>query len=204
MRTPFGAILSIAVSGLLISNIHAADALKPDSQGYIRDWLMLAPIPLPEGRSGADLILEDQIKNEAALQPKEGDKVKINGKELAWRPITASTNYFDFNAMLKSVNDHTVGYMVTYIECEKEMPDVIMAVGSNDEGRIYFNGVDIYAFTEPRPLELDADKGKIILKKGVNVIIFKVFNEQNSWQGSMRLLDKSGAPLTNLRIRVSP
>ena len=204
MRTPFGAILSIAVSGLLISNIHAADALKPDSQGYIRDWLMLAPIPLPEGRSGGDLILEDQIKNEAALQPKAGDKITINRKELTWRPITASTNYFDFNAILKSVNDHTVGYMVTYIECDQELPNVILAVGSNDEGRIYFNGVDIYAFTDARPLELDADKGKITLKRGVNIIIFKVFNEQNSWQGAMRLLDKSGAPLTNLRIKLSP
>ncbi len=204
MRTPFGAILSIAVSGLLISNIRGADALKPDSQGYIRDWLMLAPIPLPEGRSGGDLILEDQIKNEAALQPKADDKITINRKELTWRPITASTNYFDFNAILKSVNDHTVGYMVTYIECDQELPNVILAVGSNDEGRIYFNGVDIYAFTDARTLELDADKGKITLKRGVNIIIFKVFNEQNSWQGAMRLLDKSGAPLTNLRIKLSP
>lgn len=196
-------ILTIALSGLILDS-HAADALKPDSSGYIRDWLMLAPIPLPEGRSGGDLILDDQIKNEAALQPKAGDKATIQGKELVWRPITASTNYFDFNAILKSVNDHTVGYMATYIECDHEMPGVIIAVGSNDEGRIYFNGVDIYAFTEPRPLELDADKGKVTLKKGVNVIVFKVFNEQNSWQGAVRFLDKSGVPLTNLKIKLSP
>jgi hypothetical protein len=204
MRNLFATILSIAISGLLSSNAHAGDTLKPDSNGYIRDWLMLAPIPLPEGRSGGELILADQIKNEAALQPKAGDKITIAGKELTWKPITATTNYFDFNAILKSVNDHTVGYMVTYIECDREMPGMIMAVGSNDEGRIYLNGVDIYYFGEPRTLELDADKGKVTLKKGVNVIIFKVFNEQNSWQGAMRFLDKSGAPLTNLKIKLSP
>lgn len=204
MRTLFSSILSIAASGLVILNVHASDALKPDANGYIRDWLMLAPIPLPEGRAGGDLILDNQIKNEAALQPKAGDKVTISGKELMWRPITASTNYFDFNAFLKSVNDHTLGYMVTYVECDQEMPGVIMAVGSNDEGRIYFNGVDIYASTEPRPLELDADKGRVTLKRGVNVIIFKVFNEQNSWQGAMRFLDKSNVPLTNLKIKLSP
>lgn len=200
----FATIISIAVSGLLSFNVRAADALKPDSNGYIRDWLMLAPIPLPEGRAGGDLILDEQIKNEAALQPKSGDKVTITGKELTWKPITASTNHFDFNAILKSVNDHAVGYMATYIECDQEMPGVIIAVGSNDEGRIYFNGVDIYAFTEARPLELDADKGKVTLKKGVNVIIFKIFNEQNSWQGAMRFLDKSGVPPTNLKIKLSP
>jgi hypothetical protein len=197
-------VLSIAASSSLFSNAQAADLVKPDSMGYIRDWLMLAPLPLPEGVSGADLILENQINNEAVIQPKTGDKVTIKGKELTWKAITASTNYFDFNAILKSVNDHAMGYMVTYIECDQEMPGVIMAVGSNDEGRIYFNGVDIYAVTEARPLELDADKGRVTLKKGVNVIIFKVFNEQNSWQGAMRFLDKSGAPLTNLKIKLSP
>ena len=194
----------MALWGLLIVNVRASDALRPDSNGYIRNWLMLAPLALPEGRSGGDLILDNQVTNEAALQPKAGDKVAINGKELTWRAITASTNYFDFNAILKSVNDHAVGYMVTYIECDQEMPGVIIAVGSNDEGRIYFNGIDIYAFTDARPLELDADKGKVTLKKGVNVIIFKVLNEQNSWQGAMRFLDKSGAPLTNLKIKLSP
>ncbi len=194
----------MAASALLTLDVQAADTLKPDSNGYIRDWLMLAPIVAPQGRPGGDFILSEQIKNEAALQPKAGDKATAGGKDLVWQAVTAATNYFDFNAILKSVNDHAVGYMATYIECDQEMPGVIIAVGSNDEGRIYFNGIDIYAFTEPRPLELDADKGRVTLKKGVNVIIFKVFNEQNSWQGSMRFLDKSGAPLTNLKIKLAP
>jgi hypothetical protein len=77
-------------------------------------------------------------------------------------------------------------------------------VASNDQGRIYFNGVDIYAFTEARPLMLDADKGRVTLKKGLNVIIFKITNEQNAWQGAMRLMDKSGAPLKNIRIKLTP
>jgi hypothetical protein len=165
---------------------------------------MLSPIALPEGETGSDAIFKEQIKDEAFLRPKAGDKVKIGAKELTWQNITAATNYFDFNAILKSVNDHAAGYMVTYIECETERPDVIMAVASNDQGRIYFNGVDIYAFSEPRPLMLDADKGKVTLKKGVNVLVFKVINEQNSWQGAMRLLDKSGAPLKDVKIKLSP
>ena len=149
-----------------MSKASAADALKPDSEGYIRHWVMLAPIALPEEDTGADSILKEQIKDEAALRPKAGDKIKINGKELTWQNITASTNYFDFNAILKTVNDRAAGFMVTYIECDKEMPDVTMAVASNDQGRIYFNGVDIYAFTEARPLMLDADKGRVTLKQG--------------------------------------
>ena len=203
MKKLFTAIGVVALC-LFISKAVAADALKPDPEGYIRHWVMLAPIALPDGETCAEALLKNQIKNEAALRPKAGDKVTVGGKELTWRNVTAETNYFDFNSTLNSINDHVAGYMVTYIECDADIPDVIMAVASNDQGRIYFNGVDIYAFTEARPLMLDADKGRVTLKKGVNVIVFKVTNEQNSWQGAMRLLDKSGAPLKGLKIKWSP
>lgn len=204
MKTFLASIGAAALLGSPIATATAADSLRPDSDGYIRDWLMLAPIAIRDGETCADALLKEQIPGEAALRPKAGDKVTVGGKELAWRNITASTNYFDFNETLKSINDHVAGYMVTYVECDQDTPDVVMAVASNDQGRIYFNGVDIYAFTEPRPLMLDADKGKVALKKGTNVIVFKITNEQNSWQGAMRLLDKSGAPLKNLRIKLQP
>ncbi len=204
MKKRFFSIGLVALLNPLLSQADGDDALKLDSEGYILHWVMLVPIALFKGESGADAIFKEQIKDEAALRPKAGDKAKIGGKELTWQNITATTNYFDFNAILKTVNDHAAGYMVTYIECDTERPDVIMAVASNDEGRIYFNGVDIYAFSEPRTLMLDADKGKVTLKKGVNVVVFKVINEQNSWQGAMRLLDKAGAPLKDLKIKLSP
>ena len=204
MKTLFATIGTPALLGLLMSEAGAADALRSDADGYIRHWVMLAPVALREGETCAEALLKEQFKDEAALRPKAGDKVRIGGKDLVWQNITASTNYFDFNEVLKSMNDHAAGYMVTYIECEKETPDVILAVASNDQGRIYFNGVDIYAFTEARPLMLDTDKGRVTLKKGINVMVFKITNEQNSWQGAMRLLDKTGAPLKDLKIKLSP
>jgi len=204
MKKLCAALGAVALLGLLTSKAGAAEALRPDSEGYIRHWVMLAPVALRDGETCAEALLKEQIKDEAAFRPKAGDKVKVAGKELVWQNITASTNYFDFNEVLKSINDHAAGYMVTYIECEKEMPDVIVAVASNDQGRIYFNGVDIYAFTEARPLMLDADKGRVTLKKGVNVMVFKVTNEQNAWQGAMRFLDKAGAPVKDLKIKLSP
>lgn len=194
----------LGLSCLLFSNVSAADALQPDSDGYIRDWLMLAPIALAEGETGSEAIFKEQIKDEAELRPRAGDKVQIRGKELTWQNITAATNYFDFNAVVKALGEKEAGYAVTYIECETEKPDVIVAVASNDEGRIYFNGVDIYVWGEPRTLMLDADKGRVTLKKGINVIVFKIINEQGNWQGAMRFLDKAGAPLRDLKIKLSP
>lgn len=183
---------------------RGAETTSPDPEGYLRNWILLAPIALPEGGAAGDLLLRDQLKDEARLKPSAGESVTVQGKSLTWRPVTASTNYVDFNVLLNAQHDRAAGYLVTYVECEADIPDVIMAVGSNDQGRIYFNGVDIYAWTEARPLMLDADKGKVTLKKGINVIVFKVINEQNSWQASMRLLDKSGQPLKGLKVRREP
>lgn len=197
-------LASAAVLSFSAPCLHAAETFTPDAEGYIRHWVMLAPIAFRPGDNGSDAVLKEQIPGEAKLSPKAGDKVTFGGKELTWTAVTAGTNFFDFNATLKTLNDQAAGYIATYIECDEEIPNVVMAVGSNDQGRIYFNGVDIYAFTEARPLRLDADKGRVTLKKGINTIVFKITNEQNSWQGAMRLLDKSGAPLKNIRIKQAP
>src|SRR4051812_6457865 len=97
MRIFLATIATAALLGLLIGYAGAADDLRPDADGYIRDWIMLAPIALPEGDTCAEALLKEQVPNESALRPKAGDKVKIGGKELTWRNVTASTNYFDFN-----------------------------------------------------------------------------------------------------------
>ena len=204
MKNLFSAGPVVLLLCLVISNASAADAFKPDADGYIHHWVMLAPIALAEGETGSEAVFKEQIKDEAALRPRAGDKIKVGGKELTWQNITTSTNHFDFTAIVKALNAREAGYAVTYIECETEKRDVIMAVASNDEGRIYFNGVDIYVFGEPRTLMLDADKGKVTLKKGINVVVFKIINEQGNWLGAMRLLDKAGAPLEDVKIKLSP
>jgi hypothetical protein len=206
MRRPLHArlLFSLLSFAALLPRATKAESLHPDADGYIRDWIMLAPILVRDGETCADALLKDTLPKESALRPKAGDKVSLGGKELTWRNVTASTNFFDFNETLKSINDHVAGYIVTYVECDADIPGVILAVASNDQGRIYFNGVDIYAYTEARPLMLDADKGRITLKKGTNVLVFKITNEQNSWQAAMRLLDKSGTPLKNVRIKLQP
>ena len=111
---------------LFVSKAVAADAFNPDSEGYIRHWVMLAPIVLPEGETCAEALLKDQIKNEAALRPKAGDKAAVGGKELSWRDITAETNYFE---QLPPIWDQYWGYLV-----EKDIAPVWIAeFGTADE-----------------------------------------------------------------------
>ena len=197
----------LAALALLASWTHAVaadDVPGIDAKGYVRNWVMLAPIPLPEGAPTGDLLMRDQVPGEATLKPKAGDRVNVRGKELAWRDVSAKTNFMDFNEALDSLNDRSGGCVVAYVEAPAETPDVMVSVGSNDQGRLYFNGVDIYAWTEARPLVVDADKGKVRLRKGINVFVFKVLNESNSWQASLRLTDLAGKPLPGLRVLRTP
>ena len=122
MKKLSSALKAVTMLALFLSKAGAVETLKPDSEGYIRDWIMLAPVALPEGETCAEALLKDQIRNEAALRPKAGDKVTVGGKELTWKNITAATNYFDFNATLNSINDHVAGYMATYLECDAPIP----------------------------------------------------------------------------------
>src|SRR3954469_16275936 len=83
LKARAGTISSCLLAFLTLSapRVQAGETFRPDADGYIRNWVMLAPIALPPGRPAGDLTVEEQVKNEGALQPKAGDKVTVNGKE---------------------------------------------------------------------------------------------------------------------------
>ncbi len=196
--------LALSVAGFGLSPAFAAD-LKPDSEGYIRDWLMLAPIHLADENAGADQIDKEQVKGEAALKPSAGEKAKAGDRELTWKAVQSKAASFDFNEILGSMNEQVAGYMVVYLVCENELTDLTLLMGSNDQGKLYLNGKMMVKATDPRGLEMDSDKvEKVTLNKGVNVIVFKVINETNNWQGSLRFKDKAGKPVTALKVALAP
>jgi uncharacterized Zn ribbon protein len=80
---------------------------------------------------------------------------------------------------------------------------VRLAIGSNDQAKAWVNGTPIVKFAETRTLEKDTDGGEVTLAKGQNVLVFKVINEKNNWQGCARLI-KDGAAVKNVRISLTP
>jgi hypothetical protein len=79
MKTFLATIGAAVLLGLSIASANEADSLRPDSDGYIRDWAMLAPVAIRDGETCAEALLKNQFPNEAALRPKAGDKVKVGG-----------------------------------------------------------------------------------------------------------------------------
>ncbi|MBC8001601.1 MAG: hypothetical protein H7X97_03340 [Opitutaceae bacterium] len=205
MKNSLKSFLCAAVLVSLVADAAHAQNGKPDAEGFVRNWLMLAPIPLGDDGAASELIAKDTIEKESALKPKEGDKVKIKDKELVWKSIQSKDFNFDFNEILDTPHENVAGYMVAYLVCEKEMTDLTLLIGSNDQGRVYLNGKEVFKFTEGRILEKDSDKvEKITLNKGVNTIVFKVINESNNWQGCLRFTDKSGKAVTDFAVKLAP
>ena len=108
------AIALCALLGLLVipTIVSRAADYKPDDEGFIRNWLMFAPIKL-EG-SGADEIDKQQLKDEGKLQPKEGDKAKAGDAELTWKAIKAADAGVDAVVAQGSDGGGHVGHRTTF------------------------------------------------------------------------------------------
>ena len=182
------------------------EEFAPRSDGFICDWLLLAPIQLALDADGAEAIEKNQIPNEGLLKPKAGDKVTVRGKELTWKKVKAADYYLDLNAICNAETEKTVGYAVTYIRAEEDRKNLKLKMGSNDEGKVFLNGKLLLKTSEPRTLDQDSDTARnVTLNKGINVVVFKIFNEGGSdWQGCLRFTDASDKAVTNLVIRLEP
>ncbi|HVF27039.1 MAG TPA: hypothetical protein VM943_02285, partial [Pyrinomonadaceae bacterium] len=77
-------ILSLTLVLMITATVRAQEAANVDGEGFVRNWLVLAPIPAESEDSGANEIEKQQIKDEAMIKPKAGDKVIIGGKEMVW------------------------------------------------------------------------------------------------------------------------
>lgn len=175
---------------------------SPDAEGFIRNWLVLAPIPL-DSESGATEIDKDFLKGEGDVKPKADDKVAINNRPYTWTAHQTSDYFVDFlQSFGKQTGEYVAGYAVAYVLVDADTP-VTLALSSNDQGKAWLNGKEVFKFAETRTLDKDTDRVDVTLTKGQNVLVLKVVNEVNNWQGCARFL-KSGAPVTNIKIALAP
>src|SRR5688572_14762387 len=147
MRMLFLVLLSLAVA--------PPPQVALDKEGFIRNWLVLAPIPI-EGDQGAGEIDREMVKGEASLTPKAGEKVTIGpGQEVTWTAHQTSDFFIDFlESFGKTRGEYVAGYAVAYIHADADMP-VTLALSTNDQGKAWLNGKPVLKFAETRTLETD-------------------------------------------------
>jgi hypothetical protein len=193
---------SLFVALMCLFLLPPPQTFSPDAEGFIRNWLVVAPIPI-DGESGTSEIDKDFLKGEANVKPKADERVAINNRPYVWTAHQTSDYFIDFlQSFGKQSGEYVAGYAVTYIIADADMP-VTLALSSNDQGKAWLNGKQVFKFDQTRTLDKDTDRVDVTLVKGQNVLVLKVINEVNNWQGCARFL-KDGKPVTNIKVSLAP
>jgi hypothetical protein len=199
----FGVVAACALAVTGGARFTRAEDKPIDDEGFIRTWLILAPIPLADGQDPGEAIDKEQIKDEAKLAPKDGEKLKVGDKELTWKKVTAEDYYFDVNKLLGSETERSMAYAVTYVVAADDIK-AVLKIGSDDGCKVYVNGKEVGKAAEDRAIEKDQNTFEnVALKKGVNVVVFKVVNNTGEWQGAARFVDKDGKPIAGLKAQLT-
>jgi hypothetical protein len=196
-------ILAAMLSPALVFGDGPKDGI--DAEGYVSTWLILAPIPMKGGQEGPEALDQEQIKDEASLKPKAGDKIEASGKSLEWKARDVKDQFLDFNEILGEKTENSVVYAVAYLMADTDLNDLTLRLGSDDQVKVYLNGKAIHTHDEGRAFEKDEDSVPALsLKKGLNVLVVKVVNEGEDWAMSARFLDKDGKPVAGLKATTKP
>lgn len=187
-----------------------ADAAAPDSDGFIGRWLLLEPISKP---NRTNTVFTDSYIREVFgetyfpgqlgdVLPKDGSKVKK--LKLRWHAMDSkayNVKLFRYATNLSPVRYGVIFWAATVVNCEEDIPDVRMFVGSNSASMWWVNGEEAVILSGDRRMVMDDCASEpLTLHKGRNVIWGVVINGPGMSDFCVRFLDGSGKPVTNYTI----
>jgi WD40 repeat protein/serine/threonine protein kinase len=172
--------------------------------GFVQDWLVLTPLPLEPGETTVQALEREQIPGETELHPRAGEHKRVGSREYTWQAHHAEEPVLDFNRLAGRLSMRHVAYAVCYVQSATERDDLLLQVGSDDQSKVYLNGHEIYKDVRARALVALDPTPPVPLRKGTNVLVFKVVNQYHEWLGCVRFIDREGNPAVGLRVSLTP
>jgi hypothetical protein len=191
-------ILALLLVVLLFPGTIFSQNLTPQpaaSGNWIRSWLLCGPIFLREQADAsnawdhqegfsADYLLK--YGGEKTLSVKAGDMVKHPQGTAKWILFNSTDSVIDLD---KEVSTKSPVLAYAYTEIQSDEDKIwLMGLGTNDGGKLWLNGVEVWDYPEPRGLVPDDDMIPVALKKGKNTILLKIEDRGNRWGFCLRLL----------------
>jgi dipeptidyl aminopeptidase/acylaminoacyl peptidase len=186
------------------SHLDRNDFRGPQAQGFLQTWLLLLPLPFASGETGAQALDRPQLPGEAQLRPRPGERVLVGDRAWLWQQHRSPKAVVNLNAVLGQPAERSVAYAVCYLESDQARDSLWLQVGSDDQAKVYLNGREIYRVRLTRALRTLDTVGPVTLKRGINVLVFKVVNEAQDWQCCARLVDDAGRPVQGLNVKLTP
>ena len=183
----------------------------PNADGFIGRWLMLEPIDKPNRSNTVftDSYLRETFNREYfpgqfTIWPKAGQKVKVGKQTLKWHSLDSNlfnVKLFRFATGLEKQYYGVLFWVVTAIDCEEDIPDVRMSVGSNSASMWWLNGEEAVILSGDRRMVMDDCMSKrLTLKKGRNIIRGAIINGPGMSDFCLRFINDEGKPVTNFTI----
>ncbi len=165
---------------------------KLEVSKWITSWYLLGPIELEERSStvnhlgGFDIDYLSKNGGETNLDVKVGQTESIDGKVLKWFEYSSPDSTVSLD---DAVSKKSFVLAYAYKEIYAELEGIyVFSLGTNDGGRLWINGVEVWNFPGARGLKPDENLIPVFLKKGMNKILLKVEERGNSWGFAARIL----------------
>jgi len=159
---------------------------------WITNWYLLGPFPLEKGVNelkhlpGFENDLLSDHGGESDPQIKAGQSVTIDDTKLNWIEYSGTDSIISLDKAI-SIESNVAAYAYKEIYSEKDGV-FILSLGTNDGGRLWINGVEVWDRPEGRGCKPDDDFIPASFKKGKNKILLKIEEKGNSWEFCARIL----------------
>ena len=139
-------------------------------------------------------------------QPQEPAKPKIVNvnQTLTWHALDSENMNVKLFRFAEKWGQQVYGVLfwaVTIIDCDEDIENVRLAVGSNSASMWWLNGKETLLLSgDRRMVKDDAMSPRITLKKGRNILRGAIINGPGMSDFCVRFLDENGKPVTNYKV----
>jgi len=172
----------------------------------------------------------EYFKGQQTILPKDGQKVKATFKQeqapagfgrgmqqasaqpevktvtqtLTWHALDSENFNVKLFRFAEKWGEKVYGVLfwaVTVIECDEDIENVRLAIGSNSASMWWLNGEEALLLSgDRRMVKDDAMSARLTLKKGRNILRGAVINGPGMSDFCVRFLDERGNPVTNYKV----
>jgi len=140
-----------------------------------------------------------------AQQMPEGPQVKTVTQNLTWHALDSENYNVKLFRFAEKWGEKVYGVLfwaVTIIDCDEDIENVRLAVGSNSASMWWLNGEEVLLLSgDRRMVKDDAMSNRITLKKGRNILRGAIINGPGMSDFCVRFLDEKGNPVKNYSIK---
>ncbi len=191
-------VLKENVTAFPVTNLVAdASKKKTRKELSIMNFAVLGPFDL--SLIAKDFTLEAVLAQECMNESFSEASLTLVPKDYAWQNIEGLTSdgRINLSEVFRKNKNAAAVWVVADVAVSEEIPDAILLACTYQFSRIFVNGRQVFAFSDPKmPTRVDGIQVKVPLKKGTNRIFIKLATSNaRSWYFYLRFTDDKKVPL---------